>query len=123
MFYVNQRQTYDIFSFFFFFYSRIYSIVQLSDKENPSEIDGESEQLASKQRLQSLPKQQNTATADSDSPTEQLKTLQQQQQSDATQAQSNKIAAETNFVFYPETNFANASDTQTEEHELETRLK
>lgn len=61
------------------------------------------------------------ATAD-DSPI-----VQKTQQSDATQSQSNKIAAvDTNFVFYPETNFVNASDTQTnngDEHELETRLK
>lgn len=56
-------------------------------------------------------------------PTEQtLPKLIQSEQNQQQQSQSNKIGAD---VLYAETNFVNASDTQpnTEEHELETRLK
>lgn len=79
------------------------------------ELEINTEQLASKQRLQSklLPKDQQTVSSADDIQ------LPKALQTDG--LQSNKVITD---VLYPETNF-NATDTQanTEEHELETRLK
>lgn len=81
------------------------------------ELEINTEQLASKQRLQSklLPKDQQTVSSADDIQ------LPKALQTDGLQSQSNKVITD---VLYPETNF-NATDTQanTEEHELETRLK
>lgn len=92
---------------------------QINDKDSPDIDAGDVDQLASKQhsQLKVLPKDQqnNGLTDDTQSP--------KLQQPDAMQSQTNKII--TNDVYYPEASFVNASDSQvnTEEHELETRLK
>lgn len=92
----------------------------MGDKDGQMELEINTEQLASKQRLQSksLPKDQQTVSSADDI---QLPKSQQQQTDIGLQSQSNKVITD---VLYPETNF-NATDTQpnTEEHELETRLK
>lgn len=89
----------------------------MSDKDGQMELEINTEQLASKQRLQSklLPKDQQTVSSADDIQ------LPKALQTDGLQSQSNKVITD---VLYPETNF-NATDTQanTEEHELETRLK
>lgn len=91
---------------------------QINDKDSQTEVDADADQLPSKQRSQSkqLPKEQ---------PADSLSDGSQQPnvlQSDVLQSQPNKVNTD---VFYPEANFLNASDAQvnTEEHELETRLK
>lgn len=89
----------------------------MSDKDGQMELEINTEQLASKQRIQSklLPKDQQTVSSADDIQ------LPKALQTDGLQSQSNKVITD---VLYPETNF-NATDTQanTEEHELETRLK
>ncbi|XP_031617236.1 beta-1,4-glucuronyltransferase 1 [Contarinia nasturtii] len=91
---------------------------QMSDKDGQNEFDADPEQLASKQRsqLKLLPKEQQIVNVADDSQ------LPKVLQSDVSQSQPNKVITD---VLYPEANFVNASDIQvnTEEHELETRLK
>lgn len=96
----------------------------MSDKNGQNEMDVETEQVALKQRPQTklLPKEQQTVSLADDSQSSkvlQSDVLQSQSQS---QSQPNKVITD---VSYPEANFVNASDIQvnSEEHELETRLK
>lgn len=96
----------------------------MNDKDSPNDIDaGYADQLASKQQPHSqskvLPKEQQNVGLTDD--TQLPKVL----QSDVLQSQSQTNKVITSDVFYPEANFVNASDSQanTEEHELETRLK
>lgn len=101
---------------------------QMGDKDNPNDIDADAvDQLISKQqqqqqRLQSkvLPKEQQTMSVVDDIQLPKL--VQSDVLQSQSQSQPNKAVAD---VFYPEPNLVNVSDSQsnTEEHELETRLK